>query len=351
MNTIKLDCFQITIEWDGENRKAACIRSSMKELDTFNNHDFNTGVDAIEAMVLAHFCAGIDVSEPCYLEGIETAYLALGNHSEIISPKHVTSLAEKAVNQMGDIFWDAENFEGDHALPRDVAVECVENAIGLALNKYGSQLGTIRENIVADFEIQDTFIMNGEATSRMPDSHKDTYRLVVRKGSKSDSLSFSVYPKALDGVSDNIPRIGLEGFIEVRNGKPGISLGTHEDSTPLHVEADGVDGIFLHHDANVEPMICHRHNHHLITYFKGYHLRCNSQQWLSEARSEIAEQMFADHDFGEKIVEDSEGWECLDHCWIKTVFYQNPLGGDSIKGKYTIIFESESTMIATQIVD
>lgn len=40
---------------------------------------FNGALDAVESLVLAHACAGIDVNSPAYLEGIETAINALGN--------------------------------------------------------------------------------------------------------------------------------------------------------------------------------------------------------------------------------------------------------------------------------
>jgi len=40
---------------------------------------FNAAIDALEAMILAHACVGIDVASPAYVEGIETAVEAIGN--------------------------------------------------------------------------------------------------------------------------------------------------------------------------------------------------------------------------------------------------------------------------------
>lgn len=37
-------------------------------------------LDALESLILAHACAGIDVGSPAYLEGIETAMDALSNN-------------------------------------------------------------------------------------------------------------------------------------------------------------------------------------------------------------------------------------------------------------------------------
>jgi len=41
---------------------------------------FNLMMDAIESIVLAHACAGVDVCSPAYVEGIETAVDACCDH-------------------------------------------------------------------------------------------------------------------------------------------------------------------------------------------------------------------------------------------------------------------------------
>ena len=40
---------------------------------------FNCFMDAITSLILGHACAGIDVTTPAYLEGIETAVEACSN--------------------------------------------------------------------------------------------------------------------------------------------------------------------------------------------------------------------------------------------------------------------------------
>lgn len=146
METLALNVFGIEITWDGKERGAASITSTMKEADTPNNHAFNTGVDAIESMVLAHF-VGLDVTEPAYLEGIETAYLALVNKvendvgkldskalkNELKGSSKLRELSSTAVNNMGDIFWDAADHGETTRLPCDIAQKCVEEAILAAL--------------------------------------------------------------------------------------------------------------------------------------------------------------------------------------------------------------------------
>lgn len=38
-------------------------------------------LEAIESLILAHACAGVDVESPAYIEGINTALEAIDNHS------------------------------------------------------------------------------------------------------------------------------------------------------------------------------------------------------------------------------------------------------------------------------
>ena len=41
--------------------------------------EYHFYVNAIESLVLAHACAGIDIESPAYIEGIETAVEAVAN--------------------------------------------------------------------------------------------------------------------------------------------------------------------------------------------------------------------------------------------------------------------------------
>lgn len=76
MRIIKTGCFGIVVAL-GENG-AGSIRSNLKEDGPSANVEaWNTAMDAIESMVLAHACAGIDIENPRYLQGIETAVLAI----------------------------------------------------------------------------------------------------------------------------------------------------------------------------------------------------------------------------------------------------------------------------------
>ena len=66
--TITLPCFGITIELIG---KSGTIASDLK--GDGDNPELTPAMNAIESLILAHACAGVDVASPSYVEGIETA--------------------------------------------------------------------------------------------------------------------------------------------------------------------------------------------------------------------------------------------------------------------------------------
>ena len=82
MKTLALNCFDITIGYNPANIQAATISSTLKEPIGTVNDAYDASIDALESLILAHFCAGIDVSTSAYIEGIETAVQALMNNVE-----------------------------------------------------------------------------------------------------------------------------------------------------------------------------------------------------------------------------------------------------------------------------
>jgi len=77
---IELPCYGITLsldnkDIDGDSYLGGTIISDLHNdrLGNVENEVFDSAMDAIESMILAHACAGVDVLTPAYLEGIETA--------------------------------------------------------------------------------------------------------------------------------------------------------------------------------------------------------------------------------------------------------------------------------------
>jgi hypothetical protein len=69
MTKIKLPCYGIVVTLSGDG---GSIKSN-REMDVRLSDTFEAALDAIESMILAHAIAGVDVSSPMYVEGIETA--------------------------------------------------------------------------------------------------------------------------------------------------------------------------------------------------------------------------------------------------------------------------------------
>ncbi|GIC77090.1 hypothetical protein [Moritella sp. F3] len=89
MKTTELDIYGIVItDLGGENGSTgAAISSDMKDTTCVEGDDdyedtvaFNIAVDGVESLILAHYCAGIDVTAPAYKEGVDASYQALGQN-------------------------------------------------------------------------------------------------------------------------------------------------------------------------------------------------------------------------------------------------------------------------------
>jgi hypothetical protein len=79
---IKLPCYGITVTLARENGVeepgSGSIVSDLHEPETATRR-YNAAIDGLEALILAHACAGVDVESPAYLEGIETAVDAIAS--------------------------------------------------------------------------------------------------------------------------------------------------------------------------------------------------------------------------------------------------------------------------------
>lgn len=91
MKTINLPCFGIVVEvgdeYDHTGKKSGSIISDLftsptdeDEAEFQATERYNAAMDAIESIILAHACAGIDIESQAYLEGIKTAVEACANN-------------------------------------------------------------------------------------------------------------------------------------------------------------------------------------------------------------------------------------------------------------------------------
>lgn len=71
-----MDCFEFGEAFTGRDTDA---QDAMQQ-DRQGFLMYNGAVDALESMLLAHACAGLDVEDERYVQGIKTALDALGNN-------------------------------------------------------------------------------------------------------------------------------------------------------------------------------------------------------------------------------------------------------------------------------
>lgn len=87
--TLRLSCYGIVVEiTDGNNFDGYTgnIKSQLHEGELPSSaregraRELHAAIDAIELLILAHACVGVDIEDPDYVEGIETAVDAVFNH-------------------------------------------------------------------------------------------------------------------------------------------------------------------------------------------------------------------------------------------------------------------------------
>lgn len=125
----------------------------------------------------------------------------------------------------------------------------------------------------------------------------DDYTFCVQRSSVSNALFFTIWPKSLgDAVlstgDTEITLNGLAGVIEVRSGKPAISLGLHDQDLFLHVESDVSEGLFVHSDhcPRFDSKMPEHRNVKLKSngvMVSGTHYPGSEENWLEEARKQI----------------------------------------------------------------
>ena len=89
---IKLPCYGIVVDIEGV---AGQVVDELHETIQYNpdhpdydgpeditwKENYNNMMDGITSLILGHACAGIDITTPAYIEGIETAVEACGQYA------------------------------------------------------------------------------------------------------------------------------------------------------------------------------------------------------------------------------------------------------------------------------
>jgi hypothetical protein len=75
---IKLPVYNIVLNVHGKGGTISSDLKAGERLD-YGDDEFTAAMDAIEGMILAHACAGINVASGAYIEGIVTAVDSVSN--------------------------------------------------------------------------------------------------------------------------------------------------------------------------------------------------------------------------------------------------------------------------------
>lgn len=255
----------------------------------------------------------------------------------VVAEEHPTATFVSAIK--GHVFeGQGIEFAGESLVDADTVVSQPE-----VFNR--DEIKPSSSNVIADFEIQDWHLIEVGEDWTGPKEHRDKYRFVIEQSPRTHHVYFKVYPTSLDQLSNEVSLNGLSGVIEIRNGKPAISLGINEDDLPVHVESDIYQGLYVHKDSSAKssykPYFSFDHG----TCFESTYFECDDGSWLMEARSDIANKLFDSYNFGDLIVIDTGGWNIDDREWNQTVYFENDTGGDSIKGHFELEFGDMSTVV------
>jgi hypothetical protein len=85
---------------DCDGAQGADENNDESEEDAVARQRYNAFVDAIESIALAHACAGVNISDPAYAAGLETALEAAGNN---LLRRTTVELEEALVNLLAVI--------------------------------------------------------------------------------------------------------------------------------------------------------------------------------------------------------------------------------------------------------
>lgn len=208
------------------------------------------------------------------------------------------------------------------------------------------EIKPVTSTVLADFDIQDWRLSAGDPLLVIDASMKETYRFVIEQSPTSSHIFFTVYSKSYDDVCLSEPYNGLSGVIEIRNGRPAISIGLNADDLALHVESDIARGLYLHTDGNVRsyPKLFKSDSHGRD--FPAQYYECEVDGWLTCARNEVANHTFENYDMGDLMVTDTSGWSYTDGEWEKTVYFEHT-NGSSLTGTFKIVFAEKSAIVCS----
>lgn len=165
-----------------------------------------------------------------------------------------------------------------------------------------------------------------------------------------EGFYFSVIPESQDNLtSEVLGKRGLTGRVDIRTGRPMLTIGHVEDEYPIYADLISPDEVFVFTDRELHAKPEEREIDGFGYKTKGTRYTLdNERSWLREARSVKAQQAFAEHLFPHKLPVAGKGsWSVIGDVHQLVVFFENPAGGDSIKGLFEVEFYPGEILVRT----
>lgn len=202
----------------------------------------------------------------------------------------------------------------------------------------------ITSTVVVDKDIMDWRLASGDESQEVAAEFRDTYRMVIEQFAGTNQVYFTVYPKHLDGVTRDIPRNGLSGLLEIRDGKPAMSFGLNDENLTIHVESDIVNGFHVYHDS------LDTYDSMFSSDSKGRDIRslyyCHGEDgWLIDAREEVAAQHHNQHFDKQGYVKSSNPWCTTGDTLTRIVEFRREDGFENEVEIISVTFHPKSTMV------
>lgn len=75
---IDLDHHKVAVRLNGNG--GGSIESDLKDYENEDADDYNSAIDGVESLLLAHAMAGVDIQSQAYIEGLKSAVEAIANN-------------------------------------------------------------------------------------------------------------------------------------------------------------------------------------------------------------------------------------------------------------------------------
>jgi hypothetical protein len=212
------------------------------------------------------------------------------------------------------------------------------------LSRYETASMTNQDaHIVLNTTIKDIAFSDDPSGESILNNNKCSYSFNIEASTHTDTYYFSVYNESLDKVAGDASLTGLFGAIEIREGKPCISIGMSPDENDIHIISNNSTQL------TVVPEKESGERYWEQVEFQNHSTKClnftiDTAHTLNEQRSFLAACAFGEYDFGDLIVSDDSSWDIDGTQWTKTVFFEDD-DKPSIKGTFSLSFVPDSSYI------